>query len=247
MPRLTKDWRLVQNFVSFQEVQEFVMTKKVHKRSQKNLKSGKKVEYECNHKKKFKCQYEMYTFVADQEGAQYEVYECNDHICETAEYSRGLKRVAREMIDLAIEVRQGSGVNSGLARQLIKAKDSQVSGPTIVPDDRQLYNAVAKKKQKIEGPPIVTVSDFLSEMKSQFHEGDENTPPNTVICPVLDCDPEKPESLFAFITTARLLQNLQESGGDVLQVDGTYKLVYENNTILTLGISDKLRRIHPVC
>jgi hypothetical protein len=54
MPRLTKSWKLVQQFDAIQEANDFIATKQVHKRSSKAGKSGAKVEYECTHKKKFR-------------------------------------------------------------------------------------------------------------------------------------------------------------------------------------------------
>jgi hypothetical protein len=191
MPRLTKCWNIVERCDTLEETNDFISTKNVHKRSSKAQKGGSKVEYECSHKKRFDCKFEMYTFVAAREGAQYEIYEYESHICDAAEYRHGLKRAAREMVDLAIEVRQGTSVTSGLARELIKAKDLQIPDLSILPTDRQLYNAVAFKRQKIEGPPILTTGDFLIEMRELFPEGDENTPADTVICAVLECEPRK--------------------------------------------------------
>uniref|UniRef100_A0A914W3D6 MULE transposase domain-containing protein n=1 Tax=Plectus sambesii TaxID=2011161 RepID=A0A914W3D6_9BILA len=98
----------------------------------------------------------------------------------------------------------------------------------------------------MDGSPIVTVADFFAEMSSQFPEGSDQIPSDTVVCADLGCEPENPDALFAFLTTRRLLLNLQKEGGDVLQLDGTYKLMYENNTVLTLGISDRHRQLHPI-
>uniref|UniRef100_A0A914WHL2 MULE transposase domain-containing protein n=1 Tax=Plectus sambesii TaxID=2011161 RepID=A0A914WHL2_9BILA len=244
MPRFKKNWRLVDKFNCFEDLKKVLEEKKVHKRSSKKQKYGEKVEYECKQKRQFKCPFEMFTYVGDGEGEMYELYEYEAHNCETAEYKRSLKRAAREMIDMAMEVRRGVGDISPLAQQLAFARE----GPGLVaaPTPKQMYNAVAYKKRKLEGPPIRTIGALFEEISSRFPEGSAASPPDSVIRARLDCDPDNPNAFYTFLTTQRLLQNLGKPGGDVLQVDGTYKLMYEENTVLTLGVSDRHRRLHPV-
>uniref|UniRef100_A0A914WLQ2 Uncharacterized protein n=1 Tax=Plectus sambesii TaxID=2011161 RepID=A0A914WLQ2_9BILA len=143
------------------------------------------------------------------------------------------------MVNLAVDIREGVGQTSDLARQLISAKDDQNSESIRPTSDRQVYNAVAYKNRKTGGPPVVTVANLLAAMSEQFPEGSDETPSDTVIRADLGCELEDPDTFFAFLTTLWLLMNWQKQGDDVLQVDGTYKLMYENNTVLTLGISDR--------
>uniref|UniRef100_A0A914VF88 MULE transposase domain-containing protein n=1 Tax=Plectus sambesii TaxID=2011161 RepID=A0A914VF88_9BILA len=107
-------------------------------------------------------------------------------------------------------------------------------------------NSVAYKKRKLEGPPIRTRGALFEEISSWFPEGSAASPPDSVIHAHLDCDTDNPNAFYTFLMTQRLLLNLGKPGGDVLQVDGTYKLMYEESTVLTLGISDRHRRLHPV-
>uniref|UniRef100_A0A914WWA3 FLYWCH-type domain-containing protein n=1 Tax=Plectus sambesii TaxID=2011161 RepID=A0A914WWA3_9BILA len=228
---------ITSRFKSFEDLKKVLEEKKVHKRSTKKQKYGEKVEYECKQKRQFKCPFEMYTYVGDGEDEMYELFEYEAHNCENAEYKRGLKRAAREMIDMAMEVRRGVGEISPLAQQLAYARE----GPGLldVPTPKQMYNAVAYKKRKLEGPPIRTIGALFEEISSRFPERSAASPPDSVIRARLDCDPDNPNAFYTFLTTQRLVQNLGKPGGDVLQVDGTYKLMYEESTVLTLGVSDR--------
>uniref|UniRef100_A0A914XHZ3 MULE transposase domain-containing protein n=1 Tax=Plectus sambesii TaxID=2011161 RepID=A0A914XHZ3_9BILA len=138
------------------------------------------------------------------------------HTTATAEYKRGLKQAAREMIDMAMEVRKEVGEISPLAQQLVFARERP--GLVAVPTPKQMYNAVAYKKSKLEGPPIWTTGALFEEISSWFPKGSIASPPDSVIRAHLDCNPDYPNAFYTFLTTQRLLQNLGKPEDDVLQV-----------------------------
>uniref|UniRef100_A0A914WRT3 SWIM-type domain-containing protein n=1 Tax=Plectus sambesii TaxID=2011161 RepID=A0A914WRT3_9BILA len=113
-----------------------------------------------------------------------------------------------------------------------------------IPETIKLKNALLYAKRKLNGPPLITTTDFADRIEADFTELTPETEPHKVVCPVYDT--ESPERLFAFFTTRHLLSNLSSVGATTLQTDGTYKLTYEGNILITLAVSDKARRLHPV-
>uniref|UniRef100_A0A914WKV1 MULE transposase domain-containing protein n=1 Tax=Plectus sambesii TaxID=2011161 RepID=A0A914WKV1_9BILA len=113
-----------------------------------------------------------------------------------------------------------------------------------IPEVKQLTNAVLNAKPKLNGPPLLTTTDLHDRLEASFVELTSETEPHKVVCPVYDT--ESSDRLFAFFTTRHLLSNLSSVGANTLQTDGTYKLTYEGNILITLAVSDKARRLHPV-
>jgi hypothetical protein len=68
------------------------------------MKDDIKVIFACKHRKKCKCDYELYRFTAHIDGAPHELFEFTSHSCETVEYHTGLSRKQRDAMDLAMKI-----------------------------------------------------------------------------------------------------------------------------------------------
>uniref|UniRef100_A0A914X5E7 MULE transposase domain-containing protein n=1 Tax=Plectus sambesii TaxID=2011161 RepID=A0A914X5E7_9BILA len=136
-----------------------------------------------------------------------------------------------------MKLHSGTGTST-LVCDLLKARND------AVPTKKQLANALAYAKRKQTGPPVRSTPNFRVTIASCFPPLTSDVGLDVVVCPVVEAD--SADGLFIFFTTRRLLLNLSHAEADVLQTDGTYKLIYKGNTVLTLAISDKVKRLHPV-
>uniref|UniRef100_A0A914X3P3 SWIM-type domain-containing protein n=1 Tax=Plectus sambesii TaxID=2011161 RepID=A0A914X3P3_9BILA len=235
-----KEWSLLDTFEESDSMLAVVREKTGTVRQKRTVdgKTGVSVYYLCKHARKFSCPYQMYHFKPEVAGGRFELYEVGEHCCDTAEYKSGLTRKQREAVDLAMKMRQGLGRPTQLIRAMLNAQGNEV------PNTKQLKNAVSKAKRKFSGPPVLTTTDFGELIEADFTTLTPDTDLHEVVCPVSDSS--SPERLFAFFTTRYLLSNLSKMGATTLQTDGTYKLTYEGNILITLAVSDKARRLHPV-
>lgn len=231
-------WLKREEFDSAEEAEKDVNSKKIWKKSSsKNTLDGSKVEYRCigGKYRNNECPAGIYLlYHATSAKVSLFTTEC-DYDNHNTEPARGLDNELKNFIKQKYE----DGIQKPNAILAVIRQNKMTE-----PQKSKLLNYLKQLRHEKYGVSTISgteITDWCKQKETIPHSKDEPF----VLKYVVHCESFNPEEqdLKIVISTVRLLENLKKT--QMVQVDATYKVIWQGYPLIIAGTSDKDQVFHP--
>jgi hypothetical protein len=222
-------WNLVEEYLNEDDIRLYLMQNNVSVKRTAETKTGKTITYRCSKYRKYpKCDFQIKTILNDDGKTSIWTSNAHSHDCRCP-----TTRAASPIRDI-VKNAAAAGLTPGQTRRAVQNQcDDRVS-------DLKLYNLL-KYHRSTMMPDVHSVDDFRSWCSKHSTTIPDQASLHEPFVPkfyVNSCD-----DLFVFITTRKLMSTAPLS--NLLQIDATFKLNWNELPVLVCGSSDGNRRFHP--
>jgi len=213
-----EEYQLLKIVHTLDEINQIVKEHGVSKYRTSNLKNVTKYSYRCSHYRKYQlCRYEIQAYILD-DSSDIKLMFKNTHYHEQRNETSRLPSPVRETVNKYVKC----NLTEGQIKKAISFDYPSVSLPT-----NQLSNLISYARRQ-KNPEIFSVYDFNQWCIN--HQYNDNLPHSTFV-PYYSIN--NINDIFVFFTTKQLIQNMQLT--NLLQVDATYKLTWNDLPLLVFG------------
>lgn len=229
------DWTLLKNFNTEIEARTFLKSEKIWAQTFTNhCYNGEKVHHRCKlvPRKGQQCKAKLFLFKSDT-SMRVEIYTSGEH----THAGIAVKAIRNGEIKLTILALGKTGTKPAAILKYLKERYPENDVPRIT----SIRNLLNRASPTQNAGSIVSIGNI-----NEWAEAKHTIPEDETTAFVLNYDSSESEAeskYFRFIMSSKLmLQNATKS--DIIQIDATYKLIWNGFPVFVLGTTDKKKKFH---